>query len=377
MRSIFRFVLLTGPFLFTATAPAQISMVHATSCGSVALPGSCTIPSTGSNNLLVVGWQGYYGSTVTINSMTDNAGNMYLEAGATQATRAAGSSSIDIWYSPNVSAGTTSITITPSVSGARNDVVIWEFSGIAQAAPVDATATLSNQPSSTAPTTSPSITTAAAREVAVALVEVSGGVNGIASGNPFTNDDILSGNGFAHLITSQAGTYQAQWSQGGAYESTIASFRGAVTTGGACDVNQDGVVNILDIQIAADMYLGLMPCSFGTAGCTATVANQIASAALGSNCAVTASQGSGGGTISHSVSLSWMASTTQNVNYNVYRGTKAGGPYSTKVASSLTITSFTDTTVQSGQTAYVANTAVNSAGESGYSNQAQAIIPTP
>src|SRR5262249_15602967 len=149
MRSAFRFVLLTCPFLFTVTAPAQIKMVHATSCGNVALPGSCAIPSTGSGNLLVVGWQGYYGSTVTINRMTDNAGNMYLEAGATRATRAAGSASIDIWYSPDVSAGTTSVTITPSVSGVRNDVVIWEFSGIAQAAPVDASAALSNQATST------------------------------------------------------------------------------------------------------------------------------------------------------------------------------------------------------------------------------------
>jgi fibronectin type 3 domain-containing protein len=64
------------------------------------------------------------------------------------------------------------------------------------------------------------------------------------------------------------------------------------------------------------------------------------------------------------------------VTYNVYRGTVSGGPYSL-LSSGLTSTSFVDNSVQSGSTYYYVTTAVDSAGQSGYSNVAQAAIPMP
>lgn len=79
----------------------------------------------------------------------------------------------------------------------------------------------------------------------------------------------------------------------------------------------------------------------------------------------------------HSVGLSWVASTSQNVvGYNVYRGNQSGGPYA-KINSSLdTTTAYTDTSVTDGNTYYYVTTAVNSDNEeSVYSNQAQATIP--
>jgi fibronectin type 3 domain-containing protein len=81
----------------------------------------------------------------------------------------------------------------------------------------------------------------------------------------------------------------------------------------------------------------------------------------------------------HSVSLSWTASTSQNViGYNIYRGVQSGGPYS-KINSVLNAsTVYTDTTVVDGQTYYYVTTAVDSSNqESAYSNQAQAVIPPP
>jgi len=80
---------------------------------------------------------------------------------------------------------------------------------------------------------------------------------------------------------------------------------------------------------------------------------------------------------SHTVSLTWTASTSQNVTgYNIYRSTVSGGPYS-KINSALDPnTSYTDSTVANGQTYYYVTTAVNSNNEeSTYSNQAQAVIP--
>ena len=81
----------------------------------------------------------------------------------------------------------------------------------------------------------------------------------------------------------------------------------------------------------------------------------------------------------HSVGLSWTASTSQGViGYNIYRGTKSGGPYS-KINSVLNAsTLYTDTTVVDGKTYYYVSTAVNSSNqESTYSNEAQAVIPPP
>jgi hypothetical protein len=85
--------------------------------------------------------------------------------------------------------------------------------------------------------------------------------------------------------------------------------------------------------------------------------------------------GTGTQPVSHSVTLNW--NDGQPVSgYNVYRGTTSGGPYATKLTSSLVSTpDYVDTTVQSGATYYYVATAVDASGESGYSNQAAAIIP--
>lgn len=79
----------------------------------------------------------------------------------------------------------------------------------------------------------------------------------------------------------------------------------------------------------------------------------------------------------HSVNLSWAASTTPNVQYNVYRGTQHLGPYPTKLNSTpQSNTSFTDSSVQNGVTYYYVVTSIDgNSGESDYSNEAQATIP--
>ena len=66
------------------------------------------------------------------------------------------------------------------------------------------------------------------------------------------------------------------------------------------------------------------------------------------------------------------------VGYNVYRGGVSGSPYS-KINSALEASAaYTDNSVAAGKTYYYVTTAVDGSGnESGYSNQAQAVIPTP
>jgi hypothetical protein len=85
------------------------------------------------------------------------------------------------------------------------------------------------------------------------------------------------------------------------------------------------------------------------------------------------------GTGTHDVILSWAASPTSGVvGYNVYRGSTSGGPYSTLLNSTpVNGTTYTDETVQAGQTYYYVVTAVGSNGvtRSAFSNQASATVP--
>ena len=88
--------------------------------------------------------------------------------------------------------------------------------------------------------------------------------------------------------------------------------------------------------------------------------------------------GTGTAPVQHSVDLSWNASVSQVAGYNIYRGTVSGGPY-TRLNSGLeSSTSYTDSTPQAGQTYFYVTTAVDDNGtESSFSNQAQAVIPSP
>jgi SdrD B-like protein len=78
----------------------------------------------------------------------------------------------------------------------------------------------------------------------------------------------------------------------------------------------------------------------------------------------------------HSATLSWTASTSVS-GYNVYRGATTGGPYSIVNGSSLvTLLTFKDSNVVSGQIYFYVVTAVDANGnESNNSNEVQAAIP--
>lgn len=143
----------------------------------------------------------------------------------------------------------------------------------------------------------------------------------------------------------------------------------------ACDLAAPfGTIDSADVTSAVNMVLGLTPCSANIMGvnvCDVVVVQRVSNAASTGAC-ITGS--------SHTVTLTWVASVSPNVSgYNIYRGTTSGGPYATKVNSSLVqSTTYVDTTAQSGQTYYYVATAVDSSGsESANSAQTQAVIPIP
>ena len=88
--------------------------------------------------------------------------------------------------------------------------------------------------------------------------------------------------------------------------------------------------------------------------------------------------GSGTATTQHSVGLSWTASASSVVGYNMYRSATSGGPYAKLTPALDASTNYVDSSVQGGKTYDYVSTAVDSQGaESKYSNQQQAVIPSP
>ncbi len=117
--------------------------------------------------------------------------------------------------------------------------------------------------------------------------------------------------------------------------------------------------------------LAFVPRASGTAAATLSFAGSAA------NSAAENLTGTGVAPPQHSVDLSWDPAPAV-VGYNVYRGSQPGGPYS-KINPALDAsTTFTDSFVQGGQNYYYVTTAVDSTGaQSSYSNETQAVIPTP
>ena len=80
----------------------------------------------------------------------------------------------------------------------------------------------------------------------------------------------------------------------------------------------------------------------------------------------------------HTVGLAWADSSSSVSGFNVYRSSTSGGPYTRINSTLLPSTTFTDINVQAGQTYFYVTTAVSSSNvESGYSNQAQTVVPSP
>jgi hypothetical protein len=92
--------------------------------------------------------------------------------------------------------------------------------------------------------------------------------------------------------------------------------------------------------------------------------------------ATIALSGTGVAATAHSVILSWTASDSGVVGYQVYSSTVSGGPYVRMTSTPVNNSSYAVTGVQPGRTYYYVVTALNSSSqESAYSSEVTAIVP--
>ena len=138
----------------------------------------------------------------------------------------------------------------------------------------------------------------------------------------------------------------------------------ATGTTNTCDLNGDGVVNAIDVQLMVNMELGATSCATNVGdvlGCSDAARQLIIKAALGQGC--------------HFNYLSWGPSASPGViGYNIYRGTSPGGESATPINASGPVYSlnFADVNTISGTTYYYTITTTDGTHESAPSTEVSA-----
>ncbi len=170
---------------------------------------------------------------------------------------------------------------------------------------------------------------------------------------------------FGNVNVGNTSSQTVTLTNSGNSDSTISSV---TITGAGFSSNGIPANLTLSPHQSATLTVAFTPAASGAANGTVSIASNGSSP-------TTISLSGTGATQSHSVVLTWAASTSSGVTgYNVYRGSSSSGPY-TLTSSAGPGTTYTDATVQSGQTYYYVVTSLESGVESGYSSPAVATVP--
>jgi hypothetical protein len=173
---------------------------------------------------------------------------------------------------------------------------------------------------------------------------------------------------FGNVIVNNSSAQSVTLTNSGAVNITVSS----VTVPGS-GFNASGISNgeIITPGQAVTLNVTFAPSATGSITDNVTIASDA------SNSPTTIGI-SGFGVLAHTATLSWTASPSMVIGYNVYRGSVSGGPYTLVNSSIVAGTQYVDSSVLAGQTYYYVATAVASGNtESTYSNQVVASVPTP
>ncbi|MBZ5600622.1 MAG: choice-of-anchor D domain-containing protein [Acidobacteriia bacterium] len=213
--------------------------------------------------------------------------------------------------------------------------------------------------------------------------DATGDVTLSSQNNRKTRSIPLTGTGTA---AGQLTVSPASLSFGNVAVGKSASLSGTLTATGASVAVSSGTSNSSEFVLSglsfpftlqagqsASFTVGFTPQTSGTSSATLAFESDAASSP-----SVESLTGTGTNPQQHTVTLHWNPTPSVIAGYDVYRGGTAGGPYA-KLNSTLDLsTSYTDTSVENGKTYFYVTTAVDDSGtESGYSNEVQAVIPSP
>jgi len=202
------------------TTPSWAIVRKATKAGAIT---SITIPATGAGHLIAVAL--IFNGTTSVASISDNAGNVYVSAGA---RAAAGAASVEMWYALNSVAGATVVTSTFVGAPTSVEISTWEVSGVLSLPPDTTNTAVGTINSNNVP--GAAVTTTQAGDFVISVLVGLGGTSfsSMSTGNEFTLDFKTYGNGWAHITSnaSSVGTHQASWftstPTGGFVASTVA-----------------------------------------------------------------------------------------------------------------------------------------------------------
>jgi len=211
---------------------------------------------------------------------------------------------------------------------------------------------------------------------------VSGSLSVVSNASNSTLNIALSGTGTA---AGQLAVSPTSLSFGNVADGSNSSLSSSLTASGASVTITSASLNngefvLSGISLPATLAAGQstpFTVTFTPQASGATSASLSFSSNASNSPSLQSMTGTGTAPTQHTVSLTWTASADA-VGYNIYRSTTSGSGY-TMINSSLDgTTAYTDNTVVSGTTYYYVATAVDgSSNESGYSNQAPAVIPNP
>lgn len=174
---------------------------------------------------------------------------------------------------------------------------------------------------------------------------------------------------FGTVTTGSSSTLPVVVTNTGTGNVTVSS---AATSGSAFSVAGPSLPTTLGPGAVTTFSVTFAPTAAGTISGTLSVASDATNSPAVSSISAT-------GVKQHTVTLTWSPSPSTGVTgYNVYRAPEGGGSFSRINGSLVSGTTYTDATVEAGQSYYYVVTAENSqAIESADSSQVTALIPTP
>jgi hypothetical protein len=175
---------------------------------------------------------------------------------------------------------------------------------------------------------------------------------------------------FGSVVTGSSASQTITLSNAGGAAATISQ---AVISGTGYTMSGFAIPTTLAAGASTSFSVKFAPSAAGTDSGSVTVTSNTPNSPT-----LVALNGTATAPVVHSVTLSWVASTSTVVGYNIYRGTVSGGPYALLNSTPTSSLTYTDMAVTAGQTYYYVVTAVDSNGmESIVSNEVSATIPTP